>query len=59
MSAMAKCPNKGKTNILHKVLYSKKCYLGKPSIKKNGEIWEFFPIGWVGGRPNPNFLTGF
>ena len=26
MSAMAKCPNKGKTNILHNVLYSKKCY---------------------------------
>ena len=33
--------------------------LGKPSIKKNGEIWELFPIGWVGGRPDPNFLTGF
>ena len=26
MSAMAKCPNKGKTNILYNVLYSKKCY---------------------------------
>ena len=26
MSAMAKCPNKGKTNIFYNVLYSKKCY---------------------------------
>ena len=26
MSPMAKCPKKGKTNILYYVLYSKKCY---------------------------------
>ena len=26
MGAMAKFPNKGKTNILYNVLYSKKCY---------------------------------
>ena len=33
--------------------------LGKPSKKKNGQIWELFPIGWVGLHPVPNFLTGF
>ena len=34
--------------------------LGKGSLqKKNGEIWELFPIGWVGLHPVPNFLTGF
>ena len=26
---------------------------------KKGEIWEYVPIGWVGGHPDPNFLTGF
>ena len=26
---------------------------------KNGQIREFLPIGWVGGHPNPKFLTGF
>ena len=31
----------------------------REAFKKNGQIWELFPIGWVGGRPNPNFLTGF
>ena len=32
--------------------------LGKPS-KKPGQIREFVPIGWEGGCPDPNFLTGF
>ena len=35
MSPMAKCPKKGKTNILYYVLYSKKCYfVGFFSAKK-------------------------
>ena len=35
------------------------CFREAFKKKKNGEIWELFPIGWVGLHPVPNFLTGF
>ena len=31
----------------------------REALKKNSKIWEIFSIGWVGLRPDPNFLTGF
>ena len=44
MSPMAKCPKKGKTNILYYVLYSKKCYFVYSFwAKKNIEQKTFVP----------------
>ena len=33
--------------------------LGKPSIKKTGESWEFIPTGGREVCWDPNLLTGF
>ena len=34
-------------------------YVREAFNKKNSQIREFVPKGWVGGHPNPKFLNRF
>ena len=43
----------------HSCWSPKQCLFREEFKQKNGQIWEFVPIEWVGLHLNPNFLTGF